>query len=504
MRKTVVLMILDGWGLGENSESNAIMKAETPNMDKLLADYPHGRLVCFGEEVGLPAGQQGNSEVGHLTLGAGRIIDQDLTKINKAVAKGSIEQNEAFTTVMNGCIERKRPLHLMGLLSPGGVHSHMDHILALVKMAKEKGVEAVYIHAFLDGRDVGPKTAASFLKAFESQLAEVGLGEIASVSGRYYAMDRDNRWERVQKAYEAMVFGVGEKAYSALEAVEKSDKTDEFVLPTVICRSTEQPVAVIEDGDGVIFCNFRADRAREISRAFVDIQAVPFQTKAMNIDFGVMTQYYDGINAKIAYPPLDIAHTLGQVLSAHHLKQLRIAETEKYAHVTFFFNGGKEEPTDGEDRILVPSPKVATYDLQPAMSAPLVTEKLLSAIESGQYDFILINYANPDMVGHTGNFAATVEAVAAVDDLLGKVVQKVLEKSGAIFITADHGNAEKMLDKVKNTPHTAHTSNEVPFVLVTDKALTVHNGALQDVAPTILQLLGLEQPVEMTGQSLID
>ncbi len=503
MKKPVVLMVLDGWGIGE-AEHNAILTAQTPCMNALWQKYPHGKLTCFGAEVGLPDNQQGNSEVGHLTLGAGRIIDQDLTKINKAIKDGTFAQNEAFRTVIDNCLRYNKKLHLLGLVSPGGVHSHMDHMLALVKMASASGMTQVYLHGFLDGRDVGPQTAAGFIQTVETELKTIGCGQFATICGRYYAMDRDQRWERVEKAYQAMVFGVGEKAGCALEGIVQSTETDEFILPTVITDQNEQPIATIDDGDGVIFCNFRADRAREISRCFVQRETVPISTKPMTVDFCAMTQYYEGIDARIAYPPLIIENTLGQVLSHRHLQQLRIAETEKYAHVTFFFNGGIEEPNALEDRILVPSPKVATYDLQPKMSAPEVTQRLLDAIDSERYDFILVNYANTDMVGHTGVMAAAVQAVEAVDEAVEQIVSRVLTKNGALLITSDHGNAEKMFDSKSNTPHTAHTNNYVPFIIVDDSVSCVHDGALQDVAPTILAMLTIDKPAEMTGDSLID
>ena len=504
-QQPVVLMILDGWGISEQTEGNAIAQSSTPNMDKLLAQYPHSQLLCSGEAVGLPDGQQGNSEVGHLNLGAGRVVYQELTRINKAVREHTLQDNAAFQQVMDACIAQQKPLHLMGLVSPGGVHSHSDHLYGLLELARDKNIPEIYVHCFLDGRDVGPSTGLGFVKELEEKLSQLGIGKIATVSGRYYAMDRDNRWERVEKAYLAMTAGVGETAQSAAEAVQQSyDKgeTDEFVLPTVV-QADGKPVAKIGAGDGVIFFNFRGDRAREITKAFVNKDFDGFSREYLGVNYVAMTQYEEGLDVTVAFPPQDLQNTLGQVLAAHQIKQFRVAETEKYAHVTFFFNGGVEDPNPLEDRLLVPSPKVATYDLQPEMSAIAVKEHLIQAILSGEYPFILVNFANTDMVGHTGIPEAAQKAVETVDACVGEVAEAVQQAGGVLLITADHGNAEQMVDPVKGTPHTAHTANPVPFIAVSDRYQTVADGSLQDVAPTVLKLLGIEKPADMTGASLI-
>ena len=504
-QQPVVLMILDGWGISEQTEGNAIAQSSTPNMDKLLAQFPHSQLLCSGEAVGLPDGQQGNSEVGHLNLGAGRVVYQELTRINKAVREHTLQDNAAFQQVMDACIAQQKPLHLMGLVSPGGVHSHSDHLYGLLELARDKNIPEVYVHCFLDGRDVGPSTGLGFVKELEEKLSQLGIGKIATVSGRYYAMDRDNRWERVEKAYLAMTAGIGETAQSAAEAVQQSyDKgeTDEFVLPTVV-QADGKPVAKIGAGDGVIFFNFRGDRAREITKAFVNKDFDGFSREYLGVNYVAMTQYEEGLDVTVAFPPQDLQNTLGQVLAAHQIKQFRVAETEKYAHVTFFFNGGVEDPNPLEDRLLVPSPKVATYDLQPEMSAIAVKEHLIQAIQSGEYPFILVNFANTDMVGHTGIPEAAQKAVETVDACVGEVAEAVQQAGGVLLITADHGNAEQMVDPVKGTPHTAHTANPVPFIAVSDRYQTVADGSLQDVAPTVLKLLGIEKPADMTGASLI-
>ncbi|MBQ5652817.1 MAG: 2,3-bisphosphoglycerate-independent phosphoglycerate mutase [Peptococcaceae bacterium] len=501
----VVLMILDGWGISEHKEGNAIAQSNTENMDRLLAQYGHSQLFCSGEYVGLPEGQQGNSEVGHLNLGAGRVVYQELTRINKAVREHTLQDNPAFQNVMAHCMEQNKALHLMGLVSPGGVHSHSSHLYGLLEMAAAKGLKEVYVHCFLDGRDVGPSTGLGFVEELEDKLQQIGVGRIATVSGRYYAMDRDNRWERVEKAYRAMTAGAGETAASAVEAVQQSyDKgeTDEFVLPTVV-QADGKPVAVIQAGDGVIFFNFRGDRAREISKAFVNREFDGFSREYLGVQYVAMTQYEEGLDMTVAFPPQDLQNTLGQVLAANQVKQFRVAETEKYAHVTFFFNGGVEEPNPLEDRLLVPSPKVATYDLQPEMSAIEVKDKLIEAIKGGEYPFILVNFANTDMVGHTGIPEAAQKAVETVDKCVGEVSDAVKNAGGVLLITADHGNAEQMVDPVKGTPHTAHTANPVPFVVMSAEPYTVKDGSLQDVAPTVLKLLGIDKPADMTGESLI-
>ena len=501
----VVLMILDGWGISEHKEGNAIAQSNTENMDRLLAQYGHSQLFCSGEYVGLPEGQQGNSEVGHLNLGAGRVVYQELTRINKAVREHTLQDNPAFQNVMAHCMEQNKALHLMGLVSPGGVHSHSSHLYGLLEMAAAKGLKEVYVHCFLDGRDVGPSTGLGFVEELEDKLQQIGVGRIATVSGRYYAMDRDNRWERVEKAYRAMTAGAGETAASAVEAVQQSyDKgeTDEFVLPTVV-QADGKPAAVIQAGDGVIFFNFRGDRAREISKAFVNREFDGFSREYLGVQYVAMTQYEEGLDMTVAFPPQDLQNTLGQVLADNQVKQFRVAETEKYAHVTFFFNGGVEEPNPLEDRLLVPSPKVATYDLQPEMSAIEVKDKLIEAIKGGEYPFILVNFANTDMVGHTGIPEAAQKAVETVDKCVGEVADAVKDAGGVLLITADHGNAEQMVDPVKGTPHTAHTANPVPFVVMSAEPYTVKDGSLQDVAPTVLKLLGIDKPADMTGESLI-
>lgn len=502
--KPVLLMILDGWGIGEE-QGNAIKNAPAANFMKLLANYPHSTLKASGEAVGLPDGQQGNSEVGHLNLGAGRVVYQDLTKINKAVREHTIEQNPAFNKVMDYCLNEDKALHFMGLTSPGGVHSHVDHLLALVKMAQAKGLHKVYIHCFLDGRDVPPQSAKGYIQDLEAQLATIGVGKIATLSGRYYAMDRDNRWERVERAYRNLT-GYGDNtADSAVIAIEESYQkqiTDEFVEPVAI-KGVD---GAIKPGDGVIFYNYRADRAREISRAFCEENFTGFDREEyLQVHFVGMTMYADGFDEimDIAFPLEDLKDTLGEVIAKAGLAQLRIAETEKYAHVTSFFNGSIVEPNLLEERILVDSPKVATYDLKPEMSAYEVAEKVLKAIDEDKYAFILLNFANPDMVGHTGVYEAAIKAVKTVDECLQKVIDKILAKDGSVLLCADHGNAEKMYDE-NGGPFTAHTSNLVPFIAIGTKAKSVKDGSLQDVAPTVLDLLEIKKPASMSGQSLLE
>ena len=502
--KPVLLMILDGWGIGEE-KGNAIKAAPTPNFDRLLAQYPHSTLEASGEAVGLPEGQQGNSEVGHLNLGAGRVVYQDLTKINKAIREHTFEQNPVFNEVMEYCLKEHKALHLMGLASPGGVHSHMNHLLALVKLAKAKSLEQVYIHGFLDGRDVPPDSALGYIAELEEELAKIGCGKIATLSGRYYAMDRDNRWERVERAYKNLIGKGDKRANSAEEAIKASYEAevfDEFVEPIMI-KGVE---GAIKAQDGVIFFNYRADRAREISRAFCQKDFADFERgEYLDLNFVGMTLYADGFEKmmKVAYPPEDLVDTLGEVVAKAGLKQLRIAETEKYAHVTSFFNGSIVAPNPLEDRILVPSPKVATYDLQPEMSAREVTAKVLGAIDEDKYTFILLNFANPDMVGHTGYFNAACKAIEVVDKCVGQVVDKMLEHQGRVLLCADHGNAEKMYDE-DGGAFTAHTANLVPFIAIGTEAKTVKNGSLQDVAPTVLDLLAIAKPTAMTGASLLE
>lgn len=506
-KKPVLLMILDGFGISDHEDGNAVTIAKKPNYDKLKESYPNTHLNASGLSVGLPEGQMGNSEVGHLNIGAGRIIYQSLTRISKDIEEKVFFNNKVIVEAMDKAIENNSDVHLMGLLSDGGVHSHIDHLKALIQLAKEKGAKRVYLHCFLDGRDVPPKSAMKYLDEIDQYMNEVGLGKIATISGRYYAMDRDNRWERIQLAYNALVLGKGEEAKTYKEAIEKSyhdNKVDEFVLPVVITENGK-PTATIKNKDTVIFFNFRPDRAREITRAINDKEFEGFERETLDLNFVTMTQYDKTIeHVKIAYMPESYSNTLGEYVSKKGLKQLRIAETEKYAHVTFFFNGGVEVPNEGEDRLLINSPKVATYDLQPEMSAYEVTDKLLESLDKDIYDLIILNYANPDMVGHTGVLDAAVKAIETVDECLGKVVDKVLSKSGTVFITADHGNSEQMIDYSTGKPMTSHTTNQVPFVWIADNASKLkEEGKLADIAPTILQVLNLEKPKEMTGESLI-
>jgi 2,3-bisphosphoglycerate-independent phosphoglycerate mutase len=506
-KKPVMLMILDGFGLSNNVDGNAVLAANKPNYDRLTEKYPHAKLSASGLDVGLPEGQMGNSEVGHLNIGAGRIIYQELTRITKEIKEGNFFKNPAFTNAIDKAIEANSSIHLLGLLSDGGVHSHIDHLKALIKLAKDKGAKNVYVHAFLDGRDVQPGSALQYISELEEYMSEVGVGKIATVSGRYYAMDRDKRWERVELAYNAMVLSKGEENTSAIAAVNSAyhdNKTDEFVLPTVIMENNK-PVASIKNNDSVIFFNFRPDRAREITRALNDKVFDGFKRETLSLNYVSFTQYDISIeNVDVAYTSEDYTNTLGEYVSKMGKKQLRIAETEKYAHVTFFFNGGVEAPNANEDRALISSPKVATYDLKPEMSAYEVTEELLKRLDSDEYDMIILNYANPDMVGHTGVFEAAKKAIETVDECLGKVVNKMLEKDGTVFITADHGNSEQMIDFSSGKPMTAHTSNLVPFTYVSNQGKGLKDsGILADIAPTMLEVMGLDVPNEMTGKSLI-
>ena len=503
-KKPLMLMILDGWGIAPASEVNAAHLAHTPNLDRYFAEFPHTTLEASGLEVGLPEGQIGNSEVGHLNIGAGRIIYQSLTRITKAIKDGDFFANKVLCDCMDKTKEAGKALHLMGLLSDGGVHSNINHLIALLEMAKARGLEKVYVHAFLDGRDVPPKSAVGFIKQLQEVMAATSFGKIATVIGRYYAMDRDKRWDRVEKAYRALVLGEGKIVAEPVEGVEASyaaGVTDEFVEPLVI----EGVDAKITSGDGIIFFNFRPDRARQITRALNDVEFPHFErpATALPVNYVCMTQYDATIDAPVAYPPESIDDTLGQVLAKQGMHQLRIAETEKYAHVTFFFNGGVEEPNINEERILIASPKVATYDLQPEMSAYEVTDALLSELDKNKFDVVILNYANPDMVGHTGVLPAAIKAMEAVDECVGKIVEKVLGLDGSICITADHGNLEKMAE-ADGTPHTAHTTNIVPFILVSKEEHKLHSGILADIAPTMLELLNIEKPAAMTGSSLIE
>lgn len=502
-KRPVLLLILDGYGINRNKEGNAIAAARTPNLDRLFSTYPHSELDSSGESVGLPEGQMGNSEVGHLNIGAGRIVYQDLTRITKSIRESEFKKNRILLDAMNIVKSKGSSLHLMGLHSDGGVHSHISHLYALLALAREQGIKKVYVHAFLDGRDVPPKSALTYIAEAEEKMKELG-GEFATVSGRYYAMDRDKRWERVEKAYDAMTKGKGIAADSATIAVKKAyerGETDEFVAPTVIFRN-EKPVSSILDNDAIIFFNFRSDRAREITGAFIDENFNGFKRKTHpDTHFVCLTQYDETFDVIVAFPPEPIKNILAEVLSRNKLKQLRIAETEKYAHVTFFFNGGVEAPVPGEERILIPSPKVATYDLQPEMSAFPVTDRAVKAVSSGKYDVIIINYANCDMVGHTGVFDAAKKAVEAIDMCIAMLYDVVIQAGGLLIITADHGNAEKMVDEAGGI-HTAHTSNHVPFIIC-EKGIRLRDGILADIAPTILEVLDIEKPEEMTGRSLI-
>ena len=507
-RNFVVLIIMDGWGLSAEKNDNAVALASTPQIDALYSIYPATRLACSGEAVGLPENQMGNSEVGHLNLGAGRIVLQDMLRITRAIEDGSFFRNEVLSGLLQKVRAENSALHLLGLLSDGGVHSHHTHLYALLRLAKKAGLSKVYVHAILDGRDTPPRSAKGYLQGLERELAALGVGEVASIAGRYYSMDRDRRWPRTEKAYRAYVYGEGyrkEDSLSALAEAYTRGETDEFISPAVILNDGEQPRALINSGEGLIFFNFRADRARQLSRAFVQHDFQEFERGAAPSfpDLVSLTEYEHNLPVPVVFPPEYPASTLGEVLSKAGKRQLRVAETEKYAHVTYFFNGGREEPFPGEERILVPSPRVSTYDLQPEMSAGAVTEKVLEALESEQYDLIVLNYANADMLGHTGKLEAAIEAVETVDREVGRVVSKVLEKGGTALVTADHGNAEKMTEN--GAPHTAHTSNDTPLLLVSGQGDYVlpRRGKLADVAPTILQLLALPIPAEMTGSSLL-
>ncbi|MEY8516307.1 2,3-bisphosphoglycerate-independent phosphoglycerate mutase [Lachnospiraceae bacterium 29-84] len=508
-KKPTVLMILDGFGLNEKHDANAVYEANTPNIDRLMKEYPFVRGNASGLAVGLPDGQMGNSEVGHLNMGAGRIVYQELTRISKEIEDGDFFHNEALLAGMRNVKENGSTLHLYGLLSDGGVHSHNTHVYGLLELAKREGIQDVYVHCFLDGRDTAPTSGKGYMEELEKKMAEIGVGQIASVSGRYYAMDRDNRWDRVERAYHALVKGEGNCVPNAVEAVAASyqeDVTDEFVVPTVVVKDGK-PLATINDKDTVIFFNFRPDRAREITRTFCMDEFDGFDRgPRKDVTYVCFTEYDVTIpNKIIAFHKVELDNTFGQFLAANGKTQARIAETEKYAHVTFFFNGGVEEPNEGEDRILVNSPKVATYDLKPEMSAYEVCDKLVGAIQSGKYDVIIINFANPDMVGHTGVEAAAIAAVEAVDTCVGKAVEALKEAGGAMFLCADHGNAEQLIDYNTGESFTAHTTNPVPFILINyDDSYTLREGGcLADIAPTLIEIMGMEQPAEMTGKSLL-
>ncbi len=508
-KRPTVLMILDGYGLSDKKEGNGVASAKTPVMDKLMKECPFVKGYASGMAVGLPDGQMGNSEVGHLNMGAGRIVYQELTRITKEIEDGIFFENKAFIQAVDNCKKNDSALHLYGLLSDGGVHSHLTHILALIDLAAKNGLKKVFLHGFMDGRDTPTDAGVGYVQAVLDKMKETGVGEIATLTGRYYAMDRDNRWDRVQAAYNALTKGEGATAPDAITAMKESyanGKTDEFVLPTVIVRDGK-PVATIQDGDSIICYNFRPDRAREITRCFCDDEFTGFDRgPRKKVTYVCFTEYDVTIpNKSIAFEKVSIHNTFGEFLASHNMTQVRIAETEKYAHVTFFFNGGVEEPNKGEDRILVKSPKVATYDLQPEMSAPQVCDKLVEAIESGKYDVIITNFANPDMVGHTGVMEAVIKAIETVDACVGRVVEAIEKVDGQMFICADHGNAEKLLDEETGASFTAHTTNPVPFILVNyDKAYKLKEGGrLADIVPTLIEMMGMEKPAEMTGESLL-
>lgn len=509
--KPLLLVILDGWGNNPDKEGNAILAAKTPNLMRLMEAYPKTLLKASGGDVGLPEGQMGNSEVGHLNIGAGRVVYQELTRIFNAIEQGELMKNQVLLEAMKRLQGTGKALHLLGLLSDGGVHSHIKHLFALLDMAVQAGVEKIFVHPILDGRDVLPQSAKGYICELEKKLQELGRGTIATVSGRYYAMDRDKRWDRVEKAYRALVYADAPMDANALAVVENSYDNkivDEFVNPTVIVDEKGQPIATIGDGDSVIFFNFRADRAREITRAFIEEEFEGFERNDRpTVHYVCLTEYDATFDCPVAFAPQNLDNTLGEVLSGRGLKQLRIAETEKYAHVTFFFNGGIEEPDEGEERILIQSPEVPTYNLKPEMSAYEITDTLLKNIKQEKHDVIILNFANCDMVGHTGFFECTVRAIEAVDECVGRIVDEVQRRGGTVIITADHGNAENMIDKETKSPLTAHSINKVPFVLVDDQyknRVLREGGALCDIAPTILDILKIEVPAEMTGKTLLE
>ncbi len=511
-RKPCMLMILDGWGINPEKKGNAVFLSGTPFLNQLKATYPHTQLLCSGEAVGLPPGVMGNSEVGHLNIGAGRIVYQDLLRIDQAIKDKTFFQNEVLNSIMATVKAGKTALHLMGLVSDGGVHSHLNHLLTLMDMARKNGLTQVYVHAILDGRDTPPDSGAGYVRQLQAHIRKYDFGAIATLCGRFYAMDRDTRWERVEKAFRLYTRGEGVKEtdpVNAVKAAYQREETDEFVKPVVMTDETEHPVGTIQDGDGVIFFNFRADRAREITRALTaeDFEFFDRDLLPSLCGYVCMTLYDEKFTFPLAFPPIHLNEVLGQVLGRAGLRQLRIAETEKYAHVTYFFNGGEEKPFPLENRCLIPSPRdIPTYDLKPEMSAPAVTETLLSRLKSEAYDLIVVNFANMDMVGHTGMLDAAIQACTTVDACVEKIVPEVRAKGGVVLITADHGNSEKMVDD-NGHPHTAHTTHPVPFILVDDSrkdAALRSDGMLGDIAPTILDILGIEKPGEMTGRTLME
>lgn len=508
-KSPVALIILDGFGLRDKSQGNAVAQANKPNFDRYWNSYPHNQLTACGEAVGLPEGQMGNSEVGHLNIGAGRIVYQSLTRVNIAIRNGEFEKNETFQSAIDHVKKTGKNLHLFGLLSDGGVHSHIDHLYALLKLAADQDVKNVYVHAFLDGRDVGPKTAEKYIKATQEKMDEYGVGQFATISGRFYSMDRDKRWDRVEKAYRAMAYGEGPTYTDPLKMISDSYDHgifDEFALPSVMTDENGKPIATIDEEDTVIFYNFRPDRAIQISNVFTNEDFKAFDRgpdRPKNLYFVCMTHFSETVDGYVAFKSVNLDQTIGEVISQNGLSQLRIAETEKYPHVTFFMSGGREETFPGEQRILINSPKVATYDLKPEMSAYEVTDALCEQIENDRFDAIILNFANPDMVGHSGMLEPTIQAIEAVDGCLGKIVDLILEKGGTAIITADHGNSDEVVTP-EGTPMTAHTTNPVP-VIVTKNGVTVRDGGiLADLAPTMLDLLGLEQPEEMTGTTLLE
>ncbi|KUP05190.1 phosphoglyceromutase [Bacillus coahuilensis p1.1.43] len=507
-KSPTALIILDGFAFREEQKGNAVAQANKPNFDRLWNQYPHSELTASGEAVGLPEGQMGNSEVGHLNIGAGRIVYQSLTRVNVAIREGEFAQNDTFLNAMNHAKESGTALHIIGLLSDGGVHSHINHMYALLRLAKEEGIDQVYVHGFLDGRDVSPKSAERFITEAEEMMKEIGVGEFASISGRYYSMDRDKRWDRVEKSYRVMVYGEGPSYTSALDVVKDSYENgiyDEFVVPSVIVKENGEPVATISTNDSVIFYNFRPDRAIQISNTFTNKDFRSFdrgEGHPENLHFVCLTHFSETVDGYVAFKPMNLDNTLGEVLAQNNLKQLRIAETEKYPHVTFFMSGGREEEFPGEKRILIDSPKVATYDLKPEMSAYEVTDALLAEIQADNHDAIILNFANPDMVGHSGMLEPTIKAIETVDECLGKIVDLIIEKGGTAIITADHGNADEVIT-LAGDPMTAHTTNPVPVIVTKEGVELRDGGILGDLAPTMLDLLNVDQPAEMTGTSLL-
>ncbi|TLS35326.1 2,3-bisphosphoglycerate-independent phosphoglycerate mutase [Pseudalkalibacillus caeni] len=507
-KKPVALIILDGFACREETKGNAVAQAKKPNFDRYWKSYPHAQLQASGEAVGLPEGQMGNSEVGHLNIGAGRVVYQSLTRVNQSITTGDFYENETFIEAMDHVKQNGTNLHVFGLLSDGGIHSHIDHLYALLKLAEKKGVDNLYIHGFLDGRDVGPKTAKKYIRALQKEMDEHGVGQLATISGRYYSMDRDKRWDRIEKSYRAMVYGDGPKYTDPIELVEdnyKNEIYDEFVIPSVLTKEDGSPVATIEDNDAIIFLNFRPDRAIQISQVFTNEDFRGFDRGdewPKDIFFVMLTQFSETVGGEVAFKPTNLDNTFGEVVSQQGYKQLRIAETEKYPHVTFFFSGGRENEFPGEKRILIDSPKVATYDLKPEMSVYEVTDALLEELDRDEQDVIILNFANPDMVGHSGKLEPTIKAVEAVDECLGKVVDKITEKGGHTIITADHGNSDEVVTP-EGKPMTAHTTNPVPVIVTKEGIELREDGVLADLSPTLLELLNAEQPKEMTGKSLI-